>query len=67
MGCFRVSRAVLFAGLAVQTGLSGPTQNTGPPKSEESSFSVAVWYGGGRFTLRWSRSTTEANWKTINQ
>jgi beta-galactosidase GanA len=44
----RVFTTVLLAALLVQTGLSHPTQDTGPTKSEGSFFPVAVWYGGGK-------------------
>jgi beta-galactosidase GanA len=48
MNFSRTLTAVLLALLAVQTGLSCPTQNTSPTRSEESFFPVAVWYGGGK-------------------
>lgn len=44
----RTWAAILLVLLAIQTGLSRPTGDASSPKSEESFFPVAVWYGGGK-------------------
>lgn len=48
MACSRTLTAVLLVLLAIQTGLSRPTENAGSTNSEESFFPVAAWYGGGK-------------------